>query len=192
MSSIGLYQKIAYFFVATTLSASVALSNEGAWVKYVPIVDFHEVTEGFYRGARPGHEGMAALAAMGVKTDINLDDDQDVIEDEGQQAKLYGMRYFSRPLSGFFAPSDESVNDVLNVLADRSNYPVFIHCQYGHDRTGLLVGLYRVFQQGWTPGDAYDEMRELGFHWQLLGLQYYFVKRTHSHRIGSGFSEKFQ
>ena len=46
----------------------------------------------------------------------------------------------------------------------------FIHCTHGHDRTGLVVGCYRVLKQGWTKNDAYAEMLQHGFHPELLGL----------------------
>jgi protein-tyrosine phosphatase len=35
--------------------------------------------------------------------------------------------------------SASEIKDVLNVLADRSNYPVLVHCTQGKDRTGLIV-----------------------------------------------------
>ena len=39
---------------------------------------------------------------------------------------------------------------------------VFIHCQHGKDRTGLLAALYRVKYQGWTPEQAHKEWAALG------------------------------
>jgi protein-tyrosine phosphatase len=35
--------------------------------------------------------------------------------------------------------SASEIKDILNVLADRSNYPVLVHCTQGKDRTGLIV-----------------------------------------------------
>jgi protein-tyrosine phosphatase len=35
--------------------------------------------------------------------------------------------------------SASEIKDILNVLSDRSNYPVLVHCTQGKDRTGLIV-----------------------------------------------------
>jgi protein-tyrosine phosphatase len=35
--------------------------------------------------------------------------------------------------------STSEIRDILNVLSDRSNYPVLVHCTQGKDRTGLVV-----------------------------------------------------
>ena len=45
----------------------------------------------------------------------------------------------------------------------------FVHCSHGQDRTGLLVGLYRL-KQGWAKTNAYTEMLTNGFHPALHGL----------------------
>lgn len=45
-----------------------------------------------------------------------------------------------------------------------------VHCQNGHDRTGLTVGMIRVVIDGWTKGQAYHEMLARGFHPELIGL----------------------
>lgn len=47
---------------------------------------------------------------------------------------------------------------------------VFIHCEHGEDRTGLVVGCFRL-SQGWTKDDAYAEMLAHYFHPLLQGLQ---------------------
>ena len=42
--------------------------------------------------------------------------------------------------------------------------------QGGQDRTGLIVGAYRVWVQHWTKADAQREMMQRGFHPTLPGL----------------------
>jgi protein tyrosine/serine phosphatase len=82
------------------------------------------------------------------------------------------------PLSGFFAPSDSDTNKILSILSDSSKYPIYLHCRHGEDRTGLMVGLYRVFYEDVRPAQAYDEMLKMGFHKFLLGLNRYFKEKT--------------
>jgi protein tyrosine/serine phosphatase len=144
----------------------------------IPIDKFKEVTVNIYRGARPSLEGIQALSENKFKTDLDLENDDDAIELEKQHARTYGLEFISEPMSGFFSPSDEQVNRILSIVNDPRNYPIFIHCKHGEDRTGLIVGLYRVFTQNWPASAAYDEMLDDGFHPILLGLQTYFDERT--------------
>ena len=58
---------------------------------------------------------------------------------------------------------------------------VYVHCRHGQDRTGLVVGLERVFIEGWDPADAYAEMLKYGFHTYFLGLKDYFFDQTGYH-----------
>lgn len=88
------------------------------------------------------------------------------------------MRIISKPMSGFWSPNDLEVNAILAIVGDAGNYPLFIHCEHGQDRTGLIVGLYRVFQEGWTPAAAYAEMKAIGFHPELVFLNHYFEEKT--------------
>lgn len=57
-------------------------------------------------------------------------------------------------------------------MNDPQHAPVFLHCHHGADRTGLMVGVYRVTFCGWTKEAAIQEMVEggYGFHpiWENL------------------------
>jgi protein tyrosine/serine phosphatase len=69
-------------------------------------------------------------------------------------------------------PDDDKVERFLRIVTDPSRTPVFVHCQHGADRTGMMVAMYRVVVQGWSKADAIDEMRRggFGFHpiWRVL------------------------
>jgi hypothetical protein len=62
---------------------------------------------------------------------------------------------------------------------------VLIHCKNGWDRTGLLVGMYRVIYDGWTTDKAYEEMRRLGFHPELRGLREAWEAFAAAHNAGA-------
>lgn len=165
------------------LFAVFSITNVEAETKFfpkgqIPIDRFYEVAPGIYRGARPSVAGMLALAQLGIKTDINIDNDDDAIEDEAEIARQLGMKYVSVPLSGFWKPKTSDVDYILKELTDPKNFPVFIHCKHGEDRTGLLIGLFRVEHQRWEPKVAYREMLDKGFHPILWGLREYFEDRT--------------
>jgi protein tyrosine/serine phosphatase len=47
---------------------------------------------------------------------------------------------------------------------------VLVHCTHGQDRTGWVVGAYRVLYEGVSKSVAYDEMLKHNFHEVLHGL----------------------
>jgi protein tyrosine/serine phosphatase len=70
------------------------------------------------------------------------------------------------------------VNQIEAIMADHARRPIFVHCQQGEDRTGLIVGLYRVETEHWSPAAAYREMIAKGFHKILFFLNHYYEERT--------------
>ncbi len=144
----------------------------------VHVCNFHEVSPGIYRGARPSAQGMRDLAALGVRTDIDLEKPAALVATERQYAAQTGIAFAPEPMSYLFEPSDALVDEILSIMADPAQQPVFLHCKLGNDRTGLIVALYRVFDEGWDPADAWQEMMDLGFHRIWVGLSHYFEEVT--------------
>ncbi len=138
------------------------------------IKNFHEVGTHLYRGARPGAAGLRTLAAVGVRTIINLDNDKSANAGEKVIAESLGLKYISIPMSGFWRPKDPQVIKALSAIGSPANWPIYVHCKHGEDRTGLVIGLYRVFTEKWTPALAWAEMLRLGFHPLLLLITDYF------------------
>ncbi len=143
-----------------------------------PAGNFSQVTQGIYRGGRPDQPGVEVLAKMGVKTIIDLENDDAAIAAERGWAQAVGINHISEPMNGLETPNTTEVNDILAKMADPANQPLFVHCMQGHDRTGLLVALYRVEKEGWTPKDAHDEMMALGFNSLLMAMNHYFETKT--------------
>jgi len=77
-----------------------------------------------------------------------------------------------------FSPRESRIDEILNVVADARTYPLFVHCQRGVDRTGVIVALHRIFAEHWSPAAAREEMLCLGFHPALRALDRYFLKKT--------------
>lgn len=138
----------------------------------------YEVSPGIYRSAQPSKKDIQELKDFGIKTILVLNNDDDVVRSELKAAKKAGLNVIEQPMSGFWTPDDTQVDEILAVLKDPNNYPVLIHCKHGEDRTGLIVGLHRVYAEGWTPETAYDEMLEYGFHPILFMLDNYYKDVT--------------
>ncbi len=139
---------------------------------------FLEVSPGVYRSAQPSKVDIKALKAFGIKTILNLNNDENVMAAERRAAEINGINLIEHPMSGFWSPDVAQVERSLDLLNDPSNYPILVHCKHGEDRTGLIIGLHRVYAEGWEPEAAYDEMLELGFHRSLVYLDRYFKSVT--------------
>jgi protein tyrosine/serine phosphatase len=79
---------------------------------------------------------------------------------------------------------DGSAERALGTLADVSLHPIYIHCELGRDRVGLIAALYRVRFQGWRPQAAYAEMKCFGFRSYLRGLERYFWNSSGTTFVG--------
>src|SRR5262249_15143284 len=60
-------------------------------------------------------------------------------------------------------PVEEGVRRFLEVMADRSNYPVLVHCFAGVHRTGAYCAIYRMEFEGWSNTEALTEMKACGY-----------------------------
>src|SRR3569833_2304708 len=120
---------------------------------------FYEVSTNLFRGAQPGAQGMIVLKSMGVKTVLNL---RSFHSDHGlvSSGDLKLARLHMKP----WHAEDEDVVAFLKIASDTNNLPLFVHCQHGADRTGMICAMYRVVICNWTKEDAIKEMKEGGFH----------------------------
>ena len=124
--------------------------------------NLHSVAPGIWRGAAPTDMGLQQLKAMGVKTIIDLRIAPKTVKLEGEEARSLGFHWINLPM-GAEAPTPKEVAALLAVLKEAPQSPVYVHCQHGADRTGCMIGIYRVTQQGWAFPKAYAEMRQDGF-----------------------------
>ncbi len=125
--------------------------------------NFHVTAPGIYRGAAPTPAGLQRLKAMGVQTIIDLRIAPKTVRKEGILARSMGFRWINLPM-GSDPPTPRQVSTFLATLKQAPAQPVYVHCQHGADRTGCMIGIWRVTQQGWTYPQAYAEMRRYGFN----------------------------
>jgi protein tyrosine/serine phosphatase len=140
---------------------------------------FAQVDRDIYRSARPSAKNLADLKEryhFGLI--LNIENNKEAIQQEQETARQLGVEFVSSPMSWLVRPSDQQIDQILNRLRDRSHGPILLHCKMGEDRTGLVVGLYRVLVQKWSASDAYEEMLAMGFHPYYKALDKYFRDRT--------------
>src|SRR5262249_19477235 len=128
---------------------SLVVFAQTAEPSFEALPNFHQVNERLYRGAQPKSEGLKKVAELGVKTVVNLRGASDETRMEEAEAKRLGLNYFNVPMSGVGRPTEEQVNRVLKIIDTMENGAVFVHCQRGADRTGVIIAIYRVTHDGW-------------------------------------------
>jgi tyrosine-protein phosphatase SIW14 len=140
-----------------------------------------EVTPGvFYRSGQMTVEGYEdAVERLHIQTIVNLRDDApdpDVRHSyldarttkESDLCRRLGVRWVFIPpdlipKTRVPAARPAAIDRFLDLLDDRSAYPILVHCNAGLNRTGVIVAVYRMEHDGWTPLQAWDELKANGF-----------------------------
>jgi tyrosine-protein phosphatase SIW14 len=120
---------------------------------------FRQINDHLYRGAQPAEEGWKALEKLGVRAVIDLRAPGARSVREEKEVEAVGMKYYSVPLRPLSAPTDQQIRTVLALIGDSNNWPVFIHCEHGRDRTGTVIACYRIQYDHWQNERALKEAR---------------------------------
>ena len=145
---------------ATGAAAAPVSATEQLLAK-ITIDNFGRVNDGYYRGAQPQGHDYADLAALGVKTVIDLTADGDA--SESATVTREGMKFFRIPMTTSDAPRAAAIAQFLGLVNDPANQPVYVHCQGGRHRTGTMTAVYRMTQDGWNADQAFAEMQKYKF-----------------------------
>lgn len=139
-----------------------------------------------FRGGQPEKRQYQSLADLGVKTVINLRSTRKLIDTERALVEQCGMQFESIPMTYMKSPTYKEVQRFIELVDDQTKRPIFVHCLHGADRTGILVGIYRMLREGWDVKDAFAEMRAGGWH-RLWMFHYEFVISAYGMLIRKGF-----
>jgi protein tyrosine/serine phosphatase len=144
---------------------TVAQATQRTKQSNVQIKNFGCINESFYRGAQPKEKDYADLAAMGVKTVIDLQREGNAAEQGLVEAQ--GMKFFRIPMSDKNRPSADQAELFLKIVNDPANQPVFVHCAGGRHRTGAMSAIYRITHDGWSADQAFEEMKHYDFEYGM-------------------------
>ncbi len=123
--------------------------------------NLYKINDNLYRSAQPTKQGMKNLKKMGIKTIINIrafHSDADEMTGTGLLDEELSVKTWHI--------EDEDVIRVLRIIRQKENGPFLIHCQHGADRSGIMIAMYRIVEQGWSKDEAIREMVDggYGFH----------------------------
>lgn len=128
--------------------------------------NFHQVHPYLYRGGEPTVEGLKQLYEMGVRTIIDLRGHVEKVLHEQAIAQNLGMKCINLPMTDK-APTPKQIKTFIKTVEkaqiDPTKGSVFVHCAHGSDRTGCLVGIWRVTHDNYSYDQAYKEMRKYYF-----------------------------
>ena len=137
----------------------------------------------------------------GIRTIVNVQDDfpdpdvrlnfwtSQAVKESALCSQL-GVRYVTLApdlVSRFRVGAErpEAVDEFLRLMDDPEAQPVLLHCKAGLHRTGCLAAVYRMEYQGWTPGEAYRELKAHGFgDWACTAANDYVQQYVLTYRPG--------
>ncbi|KAJ3305865.1 hypothetical protein HDV03_000974 [Kappamyces sp. JEL0829] len=134
----------------------------------VPPLNFSIVQTGIYRSGYPNTKNFEFLSKLGLKTVIYIADDDYSSANIGffEKENIAVMHF---RLVGNKEPHVEmdhgEMQKVLDIVLDRENHPILVHCNKGkasgstltlQHRVGCLVGCLRKYH-GWSMASIFDD-----------------------------------
>ena len=159
----GLRASVVSAMLALSVAIPAAAQNV-AKVSAAPrisIDNFGKINANYYRGAQPQGRDYADLAALGVKTVIDLQ--KDGPSNEAADVTAAGMKFVRIGMTTSKAPTEAQIAQFFEIINNPANQPVYVHCAGGRHRTGTMTALYRMTVDGWNASQAYTEMKQYRF-----------------------------
>jgi protein tyrosine/serine phosphatase len=145
-------------------SSITAFSQESskADISKVSIKNFGQMDDRFFRGGQPKQDEYPELAALGIRTVIDLQDNPTSYEKQNVEA--LGMKYINIPMSDSRYPESAKVDQFLKLVNDPSTGKFYVHCAGGRHRTGVMGAVYRFNHYNWNYDQVYAEMKKYDFY----------------------------
>ena len=138
---------------ATTNGTTLHLSNSvGRYIRWMDVPGILNLRDiggwngmaagKVYRGSCNAAKGVDGYSnVLGFKTEIDLREKSEIKEGEVRSAPNYANIPLKSYTNMFNCASAASYANVLRMFKDESNYPIYIHCAGGADRTASIVFL---------------------------------------------------
>ena len=165
MSRSRSYLSIFFAAVALILASQIsAFSQESAKsdISTVTIKNFGQMDDRFFRGAQPKENDYQQLAALGIKTVIDLQAEPRAYEKQNVEA--LGMKYVNIPMSDKDYPESAKIDQFLKLVDDPTTGKFYVHCAGGRHRTGVMGAVYRFNRYNWNYDQVYAEMKKYDFY----------------------------
>lgn len=164
--NVGRIVLVGMLTAAFVFSAQVSLAETGKSI--AALRNLGQVSDMLLRGAQPDLPGFNALRQMGVAIVVNFRDEPKEIATERREVESLGIKYVTIPWSGRSEPSNAQVIQFLDLVRANPQAKIFVHCQRGADRTGVMIAAYRVAVEHKPVSEALSEMHK--FHYTQFWL----------------------
>jgi tyrosine-protein phosphatase SIW14 len=177
-----LFVSLIFAFPVAAQPRSLAAASPAAEVygSRVRIDNFGQVNARYYRGEQPEGRDYEDLAALGIRTVIDLQADGEN-SDEERLVSVMGMKFYRIPMTTHVPPASEQLALFLQIVNDPAQQPIYVHCAGGRHRTGVMTAVYRMTQDGWTADQAFKEMKRYKFGADFLHLE--FKRFVYGYRV---------
>jgi protein tyrosine/serine phosphatase len=160
------YLSVLLGVISLVLAAQIsAFSQEEAQkadTNNVTIKNFGQMDDRFFRGAQPKENDYRQLAALGIKTVIDLQDNP--TDYEKRDVEALGMKYVNIPMSDSTYPAAAKIDEFLKLVDDPGTGKFYVHCAGGRHRTGVMGAVYRFNHYNWNYDQVYAEMKKYDFY----------------------------
>src|SRR5579859_7771963 len=151
--------------VAVDLFGSLERVRYLHFLSQYPVLSYlYEMSGSLSRGSRPSAARLGLLAREGYGATVNLCAEMDGGDaPEIEKAGLSGsLRTLHIPITDGTPPELDQVMDLLRYLADPETGRVYLHCEAGKARTGVMAACCRMALMGWSLDDALLEAKNFG------------------------------
>ena len=108
---------------------------------------------------------LAYLKSKGVNTVIDFENTWFIQKRYEQLLKRAGIRRIHIPLHASKLPNEKE----WQIIKDAMKHTIYIHCTWGADRTGSMIGRYLVEVKDYAPKEAWEAVIAGGSHAGILG-----------------------
>ncbi|KAF2117572.1 tyrosine phosphatase family-domain-containing protein [Lophiotrema nucula] len=139
------------FPVTCHLAVSTTVTSHGPTRlrSLLPPANFGAViANAVYRSSYPMEENYEFMKSLGLKTILTLVPEE-LSFDYMNFMVQSGIQHYQTPLpanKGEIKVQEFQMKKALDIILDRSNHPILIHCNKGKHRTGCVVGCLRRLQ----------------------------------------------
>ncbi|MDO5767954.1 MAG: dual specificity protein phosphatase family protein [Psychrobacter sp.] len=135
--------------------------------------NLYQVTPHLFRSEQLREADVPLLKTNHIDAILSLrffgqDEDQELLAPVIEDANI---ALYNQPLKSWHVTPKEVAEALYKInTLEAQNKRVLVHCYHGADRTGIIIAMYRIVEQGWSIDDAKREMTQGGFGYHPIWI----------------------